>query len=177
MFKLFITLLNFIWLNGCNQGITILLTADEHCIGRLVDDVRFQIDSNSVSANHCRIYRMTVTTENMENTSSIFLKDTRFGFFLAWVPCPSSYRRGRKEVFFFFFCPSSYSDFCKVLFSTNGTYLNWEKLKKNGPAVKVCHGDIISFAAPPQHGNMKYFQWLKVSIFLLFVFHFFSLLL
>ncbi|XLR62324.1 hypothetical protein S83_012996 [Arachis hypogaea] len=35
--------------------------------------------------------------------------------------------------------------------STNGTYLNWEKLKKNGPAVKVCHGDIISFAAPPQH--------------------------
>jgi len=56
---------------------------------------------------------------------------------------------GIKE--FFSLC-SSYSDFCKTLFSTNGTYLNWEKLKKNGAAVKVCHGDIISFAAPPQHG-------------------------
>ncbi|KAK7340126.1 hypothetical protein VNO77_20820 [Canavalia gladiata] len=94
-----------------HQGINILLTVDEHCIGRLVEDARFQIDSNSVSGNHCRIYRMKVTNENMENTTSIFLKDT----------------------------------------STNGTYLNWEKLKKNGAAVKVCHGDIISFAAPPQH--------------------------
>ncbi|KAL3001047.1 hypothetical protein AAZX31_09G246000 [Glycine max] len=94
-----------------HQGINILLTANEHCIGRLVEDVRFQIDSNSVSANHCRIYRMKVTNENMENATSIFLKDA----------------------------------------STNGTYLNWERLKKNGAAVKVCHGDIISFAAPPQH--------------------------
>ncbi|MED6181802.1 hypothetical protein PIB30_022688 [Stylosanthes scabra] len=93
------------------QGINILLTADEHCIGRLVEDVRFQIDSNSVSANHCKIYRMRVTNENMEDTMSIFLKDT----------------------------------------STNGTYLNWEKLKKNSAAVKVHHGDIISFSAPPQH--------------------------
>ncbi|KAG2404433.1 uncharacterized protein HKW66_Vig0113550 [Vigna angularis] len=93
------------------NGINIILSADEHCLGRLVEDVRFQIDSNSVSANHCRIYRMKVTNENMENATSILLKDT----------------------------------------STNGTYLNWEKLKKNGAAVKVCHGDIISFAAPPQH--------------------------
>ncbi|CAJ1814878.1 unnamed protein product [Sphenostylis stenocarpa] len=94
-----------------HQGINIILNADEHCFGRLVEDVRCQIDSNSVSANHCRIYRMKVTNENMENATSILLKDT----------------------------------------STNGTYLNWEKLKKNGAAVKVCHGDIISFAAPPQH--------------------------
>ncbi|KAL9315115.1 hypothetical protein ACSQ67_016116 [Phaseolus vulgaris] len=94
-----------------HQGINIILSADEHCFGRLVEDVRFQIDSNSVSANHCQIYRMKVTNENMENATSILLKDT----------------------------------------STNGTYLNWEKLKKNGAAVKVCHGDIISFAAPPQH--------------------------
>ncbi|KAI5396492.1 hypothetical protein KIW84_062636 [Lathyrus oleraceus] len=73
--------------------------ADEHCLGRLVENVRFQIDSNFVSANHCRIYRTKVTNENMENTTSIFLKDM----------------------------------------STNGTYLNWEKLKKNSAAVKVCH--------------------------------------
>ncbi|XP_024172231.1 myosin-9 isoform X3 [Rosa chinensis] len=36
--------------------------------------------------------------------------------------------------------------------STNGTYLNWEKLTKVGPEVEVRHGDIISLAAPPQHG-------------------------
>lgn len=55
-----------------------MLSADEHCFGRLVEDVRFQIDSNSVSANHCRIYRMKVTNENMENATSILLKDTRY---------------------------------------------------------------------------------------------------
>ncbi|XP_054784057.1 uncharacterized protein LOC129291003 isoform X2 [Prosopis cineraria] len=93
------------------QGINILLTANEHCIGRLVEDVRFQIDSTAVSAKHCLIYRTESTNEKMESMTSIWLKDT----------------------------------------STNGTYLNWERLKKNSTAVKVCHGDIISFAAPPQH--------------------------
>ncbi|XP_057756317.1 uncharacterized protein LOC130975560 [Arachis stenosperma] len=107
-----------------DQGINILLTANEHCIGRLVDDVRFQIDSNNISANHCTIYRMSVTNENMVDTTSIFLKDT----------------------------------------STNGTYLNWEKLKKNGPAVKVCHGDIISFAAPPQHDLTFSFVYREVLL-------------
>ncbi|KAL4306220.1 hypothetical protein AHAS_Ahas16G0156500 [Arachis hypogaea] len=77
----------------------------------LVEDVRFQIDSNPVTANHCKIYRMRIINENMEDSMSVFLKDT----------------------------------------STNGTYLNWEKLKKNNAAVKVHHGDIISFSAPPQH--------------------------
>ncbi|QHO08372.1 uncharacterized protein DS421_14g472000 [Arachis hypogaea] len=105
------------------QGINILLTANEHCIGKLVDDVRFQIDSNNISANHCRIYRMSVTNENMVDTTSIFLKDTR-----------------------------------------NGTYLNWEKLKKNGPAVKVFHGDIISFAAPPQHDLTFSFVYREVLL-------------
>lgn len=38
--------------------------------------------------------------------------------------------------------------------STNGTYLNWEKLKKNSPESVLHHGDIISFAAPPDHGNI-----------------------
>ncbi|RVX01032.1 hypothetical protein CK203_022882 [Vitis vinifera] len=37
--------------------------------------------------------------------------------------------------------------------STNGTYLNWEKLKKNSPESMLHHGDIISFAAPPDHAS------------------------
>ncbi|GMI98338.1 hypothetical protein like AT2G45460 [Hibiscus trionum] len=97
------------------QGMNMLLTADEHCIGRLVKETSFRIDSNSVSAVHCKIYRKRVTNEDTQQSSncftSVFLKDT----------------------------------------STNGTYLNWERLRKNSPEFKMQHGDIISFSAPPQH--------------------------
>ncbi|XP_010276144.1 PREDICTED: major antigen isoform X2 [Nelumbo nucifera] len=97
------------------QGINILLTAEKHYIGRLVEDKRFQIESHAISANHCKIYRKRLATEDAEQPScfncAVFLKDS----------------------------------------STNGTYLNWEKLKKNSPEAKLQHGDIISFAAPPQH--------------------------
>lgn len=58
-----------------------LLTADEHCIGRLVEDTRFQIESSAVSANHCKIYRKKVASEDAEHPpncyTSVFLKDTR----------------------------------------------------------------------------------------------------
>ncbi|TYI54691.1 hypothetical protein E1A91_D11G092800v1 [Gossypium mustelinum] len=97
------------------QGMNMLLTADEHCIGRSVKETSFRIDSNSVSAVHCKIYRKRVTNEDTQQSpncyTSVFLKDT----------------------------------------STNGTYLNWERLRKNSPEFKVQHGDIISFSAPPQH--------------------------
>lgn len=53
-----------------------LLTADEHCIGRLVDDTRFQIESTAISANHCKIYRRRLNADELEY--SVFLKDTRF---------------------------------------------------------------------------------------------------
>ncbi|MCL7022377.1 hypothetical protein MKW94_015236 [Papaver nudicaule] len=35
--------------------------------------------------------------------------------------------------------------------STNGTYLNWEKLSKTSPETLLQNGDIVSFAAAPQH--------------------------
>ncbi|KAM5554939.1 hypothetical protein ABKV19_023054 [Rosa sericea] len=92
------------------QGINMLLTSNEHQIGRCVADKRFQIESTAISANHCKIYRKKVDED--AKSASVFLKDT----------------------------------------STNGTYLNWEKLTKVGPEVEVRHGDIISLAAPPQHG-------------------------
>ncbi|GFY94264.1 FASCICLIN-like arabinogalactan-protein 10 [Actinidia rufa] len=98
------------------KGINMLLTSsDEHCIGRLVDDARFQIDSSAVSANHCKIYWKKVATEDAEHPSTscmtVFLKDT----------------------------------------STNGTYLNWERMRKTSAEAKLNHGDIVSLAAPPQH--------------------------
>lgn len=67
------------------QGINVLLTANEHCIGRLAEDTRFQIESAAVSANHCKIYRKMVAYED-EDHPSAFLKDTRlnivYGVFL-----------------------------------------------------------------------------------------------
>lgn len=102
------------------QGINMLLTSNEHRIGRCVDDKRFQIDSNAISANHCKIYRKKVD-EDMK-CAPVFVKDT----------------------------------------STNGTFLNWEKLTKVGPEVEVRHGDIISLSAPPQHGAAFAFVFREV---------------
>ncbi|KAI3693299.1 hypothetical protein L6452_33133 [Arctium lappa] len=97
------------------QGINMLLTSDEHLIGRTVADTRFQILSNQISQHHCKIFRKKVASEDAEGQSRLFncgfLRDT----------------------------------------STNGTFLNWEKLNKKSPESKLHHGDIISFAAPPQH--------------------------
>lgn len=114
-----------------SQGINILLSADEHCIGRVVDDVRFQIDSNAVSQRHCAISRKRVPKEDVDNPSGFcngaFLKDT----------------------------------------STNGSYLNWEKLKRGSSKfeARLCHGDIISLAAPPQHEHAFAFVYREVSSF------------
>ncbi|KAL1543442.1 myosin heavy chain, non-muscle-like isoform X4 [Salvia divinorum] len=97
-----------------NQGMNMLLTSNEHCIGRLVDDARFQIITPAVSGIHCKIYRKKIATGDTEQQSancSAFLKDS----------------------------------------STNGTYLNWEKLNKNSFEAKLRHGDIVSIALAPHH--------------------------
>ncbi|KAI4318716.1 hypothetical protein MLD38_032389 [Melastoma candidum] len=95
------------------QGLNLLLTKDEHTIGRVVADMRFRIDSATVSGNHCKIYRKRTATETAdeasEGHSAVFIRDN----------------------------------------SINGTYINWEKLKKNDPDTGIQHGDIISLAAPP----------------------------
>ncbi|XP_055817421.1 uncharacterized protein LOC129886663 isoform X2 [Solanum dulcamara] len=97
------------------QGINMLLTSEEHCLGRMVDNTRFQILSPAVSAHHCKIYRKKVVSEDVEHPTNcctaVFLKDS----------------------------------------STNGTYLNWEKLNKSSPEARLRHGDIISIAFAPQH--------------------------
>ncbi|KAG6435685.1 hypothetical protein SASPL_100560 [Salvia splendens] len=97
-----------------NQGMNMLLTSNEHCIGRVVDDARFQIIAPAVSASHCKMYRKKIATgvtEQQLANCSAFLKDS----------------------------------------STNGTYLNWEKLNKNSFEAKLRHGDIVSVALAPHH--------------------------
>lgn len=135
--------------NG-EQGINLILTSDEHCIGRLVDDWRFQIESYSVSANHCVIFRKKVANGDEKESSNsktvVFLKDTRLCII----------------ILFFFVCVFFIIIFMWLLVillafcSTNGTYINWKRATK-GSDEEVRHGDIISLAAPPQHGNSKWF--------------------
>ncbi|KAK6162470.1 hypothetical protein DH2020_002311 [Rehmannia glutinosa] len=64
-----------------HQGMNMLLTSNEHCIEWLVDDARFQIISPAVSAQHCKIYRKRIATEDAQHQSdnyfSVFLKDSR----------------------------------------------------------------------------------------------------
>lgn len=68
------------------QGINVIFTDDEHYIGRLVPDKHFVIESNSVSANHCKIYRKRDFDKDVHGLSylhvPVFIKDTRFLFFL-----------------------------------------------------------------------------------------------
>ncbi|EOA26547.1 hypothetical protein CARUB_v10022606mg [Capsella rubella] len=108
------------------QGINILLTSDEHCLGRLPRHAGYQIESAAISGNHCKIYRKQVAGGDGDNTSSsdvsVFVEDT----------------------------------------STNGTFLNWERLNKNGPALRVQHGDIISLAVPPEHEKAFAFVYREI---------------
>ncbi|KAG2326270.1 hypothetical protein Bca52824_008998 [Brassica carinata] len=100
------------------QGINILLSCDEHCFGRLPSHGIYQVESNAISGNHCKLHRKVVTCGD----ASVFLEDT----------------------------------------STNGTFLNWERVKKKGPELRVQHGDIISFAAPPEHEKAFAFVYREI---------------
>ncbi|XP_072988706.1 uncharacterized protein [Typha latifolia] len=108
------------------QGMNILLSSDEHCLGRCVEDTRFQIAAIAVSANHCRIFRDSVAVGDGELDPTlpvpVFIKDT----------------------------------------STNGTFLNWTKLRKRSPQARLQHGDIIAFVAPPQDDNSYAFVYREV---------------
>ncbi|KAH7664637.1 TSC-22 / Dip / Bun protein [Dioscorea alata] len=108
------------------QGINIILSRDNHRIGRSVGDIRFQIGEITVSGKHCRIFRERLMVEHGDQDPSIsvqvFLKDT----------------------------------------SMNGTYLNWERLRKHSPKAKLCHGDIISFIAPPHDDKAYAFVYREV---------------
>ncbi|KAL9690232.1 hypothetical protein QQ045_010629 [Rhodiola kirilowii] len=48
--------------------------------------------------------------------------------------------------------------------STNGTYLNREKLTKKGPEAELHHGDIVSFVGPPHHDNSYAFVYREVLL-------------
>ncbi|CAN6296719.1 unnamed protein product [Urochloa humidicola] len=99
------------------QGINILLSADEHYVGRTGVEDRFLISDPQISTRHCRIYRDTVLGElNRNEPVPVFIKDT----------------------------------------SSNGTFINWKRIKKNSSPVKLNHGDIISFLTPLNDGSYSF---------------------
>ncbi|KAM7261003.1 hypothetical protein ACFE04_026478 [Oxalis oulophora] len=104
-----------------HQGINMLLVAEEHVIGRLVNNSSFRIEAAAISGNHCKIFRKRSGAD--EGDVSVFLKDS----------------------------------------STNGTFLNFEKCKKTDPEVRIQHGDIVSFAAPPHNDAAFAFVYREVA--------------
>lgn len=64
-----------------SKGMNILLNGDEHCLGRCVEDTRFQISVIAISANHCKIFRDRVAAADAKLDPTalvpVFLKDTR----------------------------------------------------------------------------------------------------
>lgn len=66
----------------------ILLSADEHYIGRAVQESSFKISSLQISGKHCKIYRDTVLGElNRNEPVPVFLKDSRFLVLLVILSC------------------------------------------------------------------------------------------
>ncbi|WVZ55282.1 hypothetical protein U9M48_005963 [Paspalum notatum var. saurae] len=58
------------------QGVNILLSADEHWLGRCVEH-RFQLLAPQISGRHCKIYKETVPEEpNRKDHVPVFLEDT-----------------------------------------------------------------------------------------------------
>jgi hypothetical protein len=49
--------------------------------------------------------------------------------------------------------PSRCSQPCPLSCSSNGTFVNQQKLLRSGLEVELWHGDIVSLGGPPEHGE------------------------
>ncbi|KAK8968516.1 hypothetical protein KSP40_PGU004419 [Platanthera guangdongensis] len=83
------------------QGVNMLLIEDKHSIGRCVEDPRFHINSNAISAFHCKIFRERgARTDDGKADSNIpmavFLRDTSTnGTYHNWVKLRKSSKKAR----------------------------------------------------------------------------------
>ncbi|XP_024525320.1 protein lava lamp-like isoform X2 [Selaginella moellendorffii] len=110
------------------QGQHMFLTLPEHTLGRMVADTLFLFDSPSISGRHCRIFRKNITPDDGKS-GAVYIKDSRYLFLCCFE--------------------SSTSGGCCV-FSSNGTYVNGQRLRKDSPEFRLQHGDVISLAALPE---------------------------
>ncbi|BBM97232.1 hypothetical protein MPTK1_1g04060 [Marchantia polymorpha subsp. ruderalis] len=114
------------------QGSHIMLHNSDHVLGRTVAEVSCQFESPAVSGRHCTITRKLTTLDGSVKPS------------------------GSEAV------PGDhYVVFVKDS-SSNGTYINNQRLRKNGPELRVQHGDIISLVAVSEHENALAFVYREV---------------
>uniref|UniRef100_A0ACD5WHT6 Uncharacterized protein n=1 Tax=Avena sativa TaxID=4498 RepID=A0ACD5WHT6_AVESA len=68
------------------EGMNILLSADEHILGRTIENPRFRISAQAVSGKHCKIYRDTALEElRRDEPVPVYLKDTSTnGTYINW---------------------------------------------------------------------------------------------
>eukprot|EP00250_Pteridium_aquilinum_P010196 c19207_g1_i1 orf=387-3377(-) len=116
------------------QGSQILLYDSEHILGRSVKDPSCQFDSLNVSAKHCTIFRKRFKADE----SCIPLQGTE----------PISAER------FLVYIKDS---------SSNGTFINCQKLKRGSPEARIKDGDIISLVNAPEHENAFAFLYQEIK--------------
>jgi hypothetical protein len=105
------------------KGTTIVLCGSEHILGRTVKEEVCRIESLNVSGMHCTISRRVCDAD------------------------------GKVQPLNHEFSPGDRVMICIKDSSSNGTFVNNQKLQRNGAEVELQHGDIVSLVGPPEHGE------------------------
>ncbi|CAM6008942.1 unnamed protein product [Sphagnum balticum] len=114
------------------QGTTIVLCGSEHILGRTVKEEVCRIESLNVSGMHCTISRRVCDAD------------------------------GKVQPLNHEFSPGDRVMICIKDSSSNGTFVNQQKLQRNGVEVELQHGDIVSLVGPPEHENAFAFVYRAV---------------
>ncbi|KAL2630047.1 hypothetical protein R1flu_014733 [Riccia fluitans] len=115
-----------------HQGSHIMLHNSDHMLGRTVAEVSCQFESPAVSGRHCTISRKLVASDGN-------------------IKPPGSEAAPGDQ----------YTVFVKDS-SSNGTYINHQRLRKNGPELRLQHGDILSLLAMSENENAFAFVYREV---------------
>jgi hypothetical protein len=100
-----------------------VLCGSEHILGRTVKEEVCRIESLNVSGMHCTISRRVCDAD------------------------------GKVQPLNHEFSPGDRVMICIKDSSSNGTFVNQQKLQRNGVEVELQHGDIVSLVGPPEHGE------------------------
>ncbi|KAG0628014.1 hypothetical protein M758_2G243900 [Ceratodon purpureus] len=118
-----------------HQGSHIMLQHSEHVLGRTVREISCLIDSPNVSARHCTISRRFLGSDGR------LLHPNH-------IPNAATDRLVA----------------CIRDSSSNGTYINFDRLQRNGEEVQLRHGDVISLVGTPENAETAFsFVYREVS--------------
>ncbi|MCO5560635.1 hypothetical protein L7F22_014251 [Adiantum nelumboides] len=116
------------------QGSQVLLYNSEHVLGRTVKDPSCQFDSINVSAKHCTIFRKKFKADE-RNVHITGTEPVSTDRWLVYIKDSSS----------------------------NGTFINCQRLKRDSPEARIKDGDIISLVNAPEHENAFAFLYEEVK--------------